>query len=154
MEDPGSYPWSEKKGLKDRLERFVMGARYESIYAEGEEEPAAALQRGFTAQRCALLVATRAKKPDGNIAVQHAAYQQLLQPIEEALAACQTIQEDMLSSVADGSFVLTLVTVEARPGKRVEEVFAMAQYFGNEVLKNKNADRYASSMVRTVFPAN
>jgi hypothetical protein len=40
MESPGPYPeWSEKKALKDSLERFVMGARYETMYAEGEGEP-------------------------------------------------------------------------------------------------------------------
>ncbi len=112
------------------------------------------LQRGFTAVRCVLLAATKAKKPDVNVAVQNAAYRQLLSPIEEALAASQAIQQenrgnpafDMLSSVADGSFVLSWVTVEARPGKRVEEAFAMAQYFGNKVLKN--ADRYGSTMDR------
>lgn len=32
-------PWRDKKALKERLERYVMGARYESLYADGKEEP-------------------------------------------------------------------------------------------------------------------
>jgi hypothetical protein len=39
---PGPWydPWLEKKYLKERLERYVMGARYESLYEDGREEPA------------------------------------------------------------------------------------------------------------------
>jgi hypothetical protein len=36
---PWFDPWLEKKALKERLERYVMGARYESQYADGREEP-------------------------------------------------------------------------------------------------------------------
>ncbi len=32
-------PWSDKNELKDRLEKYVMGERYESMYAGGQEEP-------------------------------------------------------------------------------------------------------------------
>ena len=31
--------WGEKKALKDRLERYVMGDRYGSLYADGKAEP-------------------------------------------------------------------------------------------------------------------
>ncbi|KAK4039669.1 hypothetical protein C8A01DRAFT_16402 [Parachaetomium inaequale] len=39
---PGPWfdPWLHKKDLKERLERYVMGARYESLYADSREEPA------------------------------------------------------------------------------------------------------------------
>ena len=33
--------WSEKKALKHRLERYVMGDRYESLYADGKKEQVA-----------------------------------------------------------------------------------------------------------------
>ncbi len=115
------------------------------------------LQQGFTAVRRVLLATIRAKKPDIGVTIQKATYRQLLRPVEEALAASQAIQQanrgnpafDMLSSAADGSFVLTWVTVEAKPSKRVDEAFAMAQYFGNKVLKT--ADRYGSTMDRPSF---
>jgi hypothetical protein len=38
---PWYDPWLHKKDLKERLERFVMGARYQSLYADGREEPRA-----------------------------------------------------------------------------------------------------------------
>jgi hypothetical protein len=31
------WVWGAKKALKDRLERYVMGGRYESLYADGKE---------------------------------------------------------------------------------------------------------------------
>ena len=37
---PWYDPWLHKKDLKERLERYVMGARYESLYADSREEPA------------------------------------------------------------------------------------------------------------------
>lgn len=109
------------------------------------------MQKGFTAQRSVLLAASRAKKPDASVITSNA-YQQLLCPIEEAIAAGQAMQQkgrhtpafDMLSAVTDGSFVLTWVTVEGKPWKRVEESFAMAQYFGNKVLMS--AKRYGFLM--------
>ena len=36
---PWHDPWFDKRDLKERLERYVMGARYESQYADGREEP-------------------------------------------------------------------------------------------------------------------
>ena len=33
------WVWGEKKALKDRLERYVMGDRYGSLYADGKAEP-------------------------------------------------------------------------------------------------------------------
>jgi hypothetical protein len=36
---PWYDPWFDKRDLKERLERYVMGARYESQYADGREEP-------------------------------------------------------------------------------------------------------------------
>ncbi|KAH6649300.1 hypothetical protein F5144DRAFT_624540 [Chaetomium tenue] len=38
---PGPWydPLFHKRDLKERLERYVMGARYESLYADGREEP-------------------------------------------------------------------------------------------------------------------
>ena len=36
---PWYDPWLHKEDLKERLERYVMGARYESLYADGREEP-------------------------------------------------------------------------------------------------------------------
>ncbi len=38
---PGPWydPWLQKRDLKERLERYVMGARYEGLYAGGKEEP-------------------------------------------------------------------------------------------------------------------
>ncbi|KAK4103512.1 hypothetical protein N658DRAFT_505199 [Parathielavia hyrcaniae] len=37
---PSYDPWLERRDLKERLERYVMGARYESLYTGGREEPA------------------------------------------------------------------------------------------------------------------
>jgi hypothetical protein len=37
---PWYDPWLHKKDLKERLERYVMGAGYESLYADSREEPA------------------------------------------------------------------------------------------------------------------
>ncbi len=36
---PWYDPWLHKRNLRERLERYVMGARYESLYADGREEP-------------------------------------------------------------------------------------------------------------------
>ncbi len=93
--------------------RYSLALKTESCsFTKTDSSPqAATLQRGFTALRGVLLAATRAKKPDLNVGVQNAAYQRLLRPIEEALTACQAIQQDnrgssafdMLSAVADGS---------------------------------------------------
>lgn len=102
------------------------------------------------AQRQILLAASLAKKPDANVAPQQAAYRQLIRPIEEAIAAGQAIQQasrhdpayDMLSCVADGSFLLTWVTVEGKPWKRIDEALDMAQYFGNRVRKASAAQGY------------
>jgi hypothetical protein len=36
--EPG-WAWREKANVKKRAERYVMGARYESLYADGKKEP-------------------------------------------------------------------------------------------------------------------
>jgi hypothetical protein len=37
--DGSSWSGEEEAVVKERAERFVMGARYESLYANGREEP-------------------------------------------------------------------------------------------------------------------
>jgi hypothetical protein len=37
---PWFDPWLEKQNLKERLERYVMGARYEGLYSDSSKEPA------------------------------------------------------------------------------------------------------------------
>jgi hypothetical protein len=37
----GNWFWRRRMAVKNRLERYVMGNRYESLYADGKEEPVA-----------------------------------------------------------------------------------------------------------------
>lgn len=72
-----------------------------------------------------------------------ASFQNLLNPINEALMAVSEIKEanrpdplySHLSAVADGIMVLAWVTVDNKPYKHVEESFNSAQFFGNRVMK-------------------
>ncbi|KAI1119405.1 adenylate cyclase associated N terminal-domain-containing protein [Nemania sp. NC0429] len=115
-------------------------------------EQASKVLDGFKQQRHFLLISTKAKKPDISVSADMAVYQELLNPINEALMAVGEIKESnrgspvftQLSAVAEGIMVLAWVTVDSKPSKHVEESLSSAQFFGNRVLsehKEKNPDQ-------------
>ncbi|KAK0636881.1 adenylyl cyclase-associated protein [Bombardia bombarda] len=104
-------------------------------------EQAAAVLKGFQAMRRFLLITTKSKKLEmsGN---DMKVYQELLKPISNAMLDISSIKEsnrgsqsDQITAVNDGMFILSWVTVDARPYKHVEEGLSSAQYYGNKVLK-------------------
>ncbi|VUC25896.1 unnamed protein product [Clonostachys rosea] len=121
-------------------------------------EQATILGKGFRAQRRILVVISKTKKPHGNKKAEKA-YRNLLQPIEDVVSSIRRIQEEnrgrpafnMLSTIADGSFVLTWMTVESRPWIHAEESLIMAQFFGNKVLKEHPKGSLEARWVETYY---
>jgi adenylyl cyclase-associated protein len=70
-------------------------------------------------------------------------FMQLLKPMQESIAAVNDIRDanrgkpafNQLSAVSESIEVLSWITEESKPHKRVEESLGSAQYWGNRVLK-------------------
>lgn len=92
----------------------------------------------FRAQRDVLLIATKAKAPSESEPV----YQEILADLIKGMQSVHNIREEQrktpaenhLSMIADGSGILSWVTIKPGPDKYVAEVLGGAQFYGNKVL--------------------
>ncbi|KAK3944800.1 adenylyl cyclase-associated protein [Diplogelasinospora grovesii] len=125
------------------------------------KEQAKLVLKGFQEERRVLLVATKAKKPDlSGAGPDQPVFQELLQPINEALMAVQSVRDgnrgskfiEHLNTVSDGIMVLAWVTVDHKPAKHIEDCLGSAQFFGNRVLKEyKGKDPQQVEWVQSFF---
>ena len=96
------------------------------------------MYRAFVGQRKFLLITTKSKKPGNG-----SEFVQLIKPMQESVMAVNEVREknraspafNQLSAVSESIEVLSWITEESRPHKRVEESLGSAQYWGNRVLK-------------------
>ncbi|KAK4215693.1 adenylate cyclase associated N terminal-domain-containing protein [Rhypophila decipiens] len=110
-------------------------------------QEAAKFVQGSKELRKFLLITTKAKKPEisGNPTAP-STLQTLLKPIQELILAVQHTKESNraspsyihLSVLSEGMMVLAWITIENKPYKHVEEIFGTVQYYGNQILKDKN----------------
>lgn len=102
------------------------------------EEQAKSFSAAFKSQRDVLLVASKAKEPSQTSPV----YRDVLKDLIEGIESVNGIrdknrkspQENHLSMIADGSGVLSWVTMKPSPDKYVAEVLGGAQFYGNKIL--------------------
>lgn len=92
----------------------------------------------FRAQRDVLLIATKAKAPSETAPI----YQEILADLIKGIQSVHNIREEQrktpaenhLSMIADGSGILSWVTIKPGPDKYVAEVLGGAQFYGNKIL--------------------